>query len=149
MKKAWIVILILFCIGCAKGPEPLTIEFRLAQLEPEDGLTEMTFAATGETYYLHDEVLLDDSDLSAAKAIDWQGETVVDLTFNEAGKQKLERVTGEHVTKRLGMVVGGKLLSAPVINAPITQGRAVIAGRLTPEEAQRIASGIAAGLKTK
>jgi preprotein translocase subunit SecD len=124
----------------------MAVEFHLAQTEPGEGLTEMTFEPTGEKVYLHDEVLIDHTDIASAEAIQWQGEEAIDLTFTEPGRMKLARVTGQHVTERMGMVVDGRLLSAPRINAAITQGRAVIIGALTEEEARRIAAGIQAGL---
>ena len=136
----------LLTVYCSEQPEPMALEFRLAQTEPGEGLTEMIFEPTGELLYLHDEVLIDNNDISSAEAVEWEGEHAVDLTFTEPGTEKLARVTGQHVTERMGMVVGGRLLSAPRINAAITQGRAVIAGAFTREEARRIAAGIQAGL---
>jgi len=140
------LIVALCVLHCSEGPRPMAVEFRLAQTEPGEGLTEMTFDPTGEKLYLHDEVLIDNTDISSAEATEWEGEYVVDLTFTEPGREKLARVTGQHITERMGMVVDGRLLSAPRINAAITQGRAVIVGALTEEEAKRIAAGIQAGL---
>ena len=153
MKRTYIcalIVLSLFLVmsllHCSKGPEPMALEFHLAQTEPGEGLTEMIFEPTGELLYLHEEVLIDNNDISSARAVEWEGEHAVDLTFTAPGTEKLARVTGQHVTERMGMVVGGRLLSAPRINAAITQGRAVIAGAFTREEARRIAAGIQAGL---
>jgi len=153
MKKIYtcvLIVLSLFLVlslpHCSKGPEPMALEFRLAQTDPGEGLTEMTFQPTGEKLYIHDEVLIDNTDVSSASAIEWEGEHAVDLIFTEPGGEKLARATGQHVDERMGMVVDGRLLSAPRINAAITQGRAVIVGGFTREEAQRIAAGIQAGL---
>jgi len=143
------LFLVLLFPHCTKGPQPMRLEFRLAQMEPGEGLTEMTFDPTGEKLYLHDEVLIDNRDVSSAKAADWGGQYVVDLIFTAAGKEKLARITGEHVAEKMGILVDGRLLSAPMINAPILEGRAVIVGDFTQEEAQRIAAGIQAGLPAK
>ena len=140
------LITALYALHCARGPEPMAVEFRLARTEPGEGLTEMTFDPTGEKFYLDDEVLIDNRDIAAAAATEWQGEHVIELTFTEPGKEKLARVTGQNVTERMGMVVDGRLLSAPRINAAITQGRAIIIGALTEEEARRLAAGIQAAL---
>jgi len=140
------LITALCALHCSQESRPMALEFRLAQTEPGEGLIEMTFDPTGEKLYLHDEVLIDNTDLSAAKAVEWEGEYAVDLTFTEPGREKLAMVTGQHVTERMGMVVDGRLLSAPRINAAITQGRAVIVGAFTEQEARRIAAGIQAGL---
>ena len=44
--------------------------------------------------------------------------------------------------KPIGMLVDGELITAPVIRTPIREGRAVINGDFTEEEAKRIAAGI-------
>ena len=46
--------------GCS-GP-PSALEFRLAELEPGEGLEAMTFPGTGATYYLHPEVPIDETE---------------------------------------------------------------------------------------
>jgi len=143
------LLLVLLFLHCSKGPQPMTLEFRLAQLEPGEGLTEMTFAPTGETLYLHDEVLIGNTDIASASAITWQDRQVVDLRFTAEGKEKLARLTGEHVKERVGMLVDGRLLSAPMINAPILEGRAIIDGDFSQEETLRIATGIQAGLPSE
>ena len=49
---------------------------------------------------------------------------------------------GDNIGKILGIMVDGKLLTAPVIRTQITGGKAFIEGKLTLEEAKRIAMGI-------
>jgi preprotein translocase subunit SecD len=124
----------------------MVLEFRLVQSEPAEDLTKTTFELTGETFYLHDQVLIDNTDITAAKAITWQGRQVVDLNFSETGKEKLAQMTSEHITERVGMLVDGRLVSAPTINAPILEGRAMIDGNFTEEQARHIAAGIRASL---
>jgi preprotein translocase subunit SecD len=140
------LITALYALNCSRETRPLAVEFRLARTEPGEGLTEMTFGPTREKLFLDDEVLIDNTDIASAAAAEWQGEHIIELIFTGPGKEKLARVTGQHVTERMGMVVDGRLLSAPRINAAITQGRAVIVGALTEEEARRIAAGIQAAL---
>jgi preprotein translocase subunit SecD len=143
------LITALFFLGCSEAPRPMVLEFRLAQTEPGEGLTEMTFEPTGEKLYLHDEVLIDNADICSAEAITWQGRQVIDLRFTETGKEKLALLTGEHLKERIAMVVDGRLLSAPMINAPILEGRTLIDGAFTKEEARRIAAGIRASLRAE
>jgi preprotein translocase subunit SecD len=124
----------------------MVLEFRLVQSEPAEDLTKTTFELTGETFYLHDQVLIDNTDITAAKAITWQGRQVVDLNFSETGKEKVAQMASEHITERVGMLVDGRLVSAPTINAPILEGRAMIDGNFTEEQARHIAAGIRASL---
>jgi preprotein translocase subunit SecD len=146
MKRIFCLIIVLLSLSCSKGTEPVIVEFRLAQLQPEEGLLEKPFERTGETFYLHEEVLIGNADIAAADALLWQGRHVIDLTFTEPGKEKLARLTRDHLQERVGMLVDGRLVSAPIINAPILEGRALIEGDFTEEEARRIAKGIMSGL---
>lgn len=149
MKRSLVVILALIWLGCAKGPETVTIEFRLAEMQPQEGLTEATFEQTGEKFYLHDEVLIGSAEIATATAIIWQDHDVVDLRFTASGKEKFAQITRQHLKKRIGILVDGKLVSAPIINAPILEGRAIIQGSFTEQEAQRIAKGITAELSAQ
>lgn len=67
------------------------------------------------------------------------GEPIVHLEFNSEGTKKFAKVTGENVGRRLAIVLDGKVYSAPRISEPIPDGRAVITGRFTVEEAKDIA----------
>ncbi len=67
------------------------------------------------------------------------------LTFNSRGASMFERITGEHIQKRLAIVLDGKVHSAPVINDRISGGKASISGSFTPTEAQDLAIVLRAG----
>ena len=53
--------------------------------------------------------------------------------------------TGEHVGKRLAIVLDGTIHSAPVIQEKIAGGTASISGQFTPEEAQDLAISLRSG----
>jgi len=99
----------------------------------------MKIKGTQETVYVQKEVALDASDVESAKANKdlWLGDYEVLIAFTPAGQKKVQRVTENNVGKRLGIVVGGELLSAPIIRAPIL-GDAVIAGRISEREANEL-----------
>jgi preprotein translocase subunit SecD len=65
-------------------------------------------------------------------------EPIVLLTFNEEGAALFERITTEHTGEPLAIFLDGNLLSAPLINEPITGGQAVVSGRFTPTEAREL-----------
>ncbi len=119
-------------------PETITLEFRIAEDEPAPGLTEMVFSPTGESFYLHNEVLVDESHVDSAFVIMHSDRPAVELLLTNEGKTKFEELTTSNVGKRCGMILDGELVSAPIIRAPITVGRAIIAGDFTEAEAQRI-----------
>jgi len=141
MKRTIGLIILLALLGCAQQ-SGVTVEFRLAETEPAEGLTLMTCTASGESFYLHDEILLSNADIESASPDSWDGRPTVALTFTEAGREKFARLTEENIGGRVGMLVDGELVTAPVIRAPILEGKAVINGDFTEEEATRIAAGI-------
>ncbi|MEL7217978.1 MAG: hypothetical protein AAGK01_06060 [Pseudomonadota bacterium] len=67
------------------------------------------------------------------------GEPAVNVRFDEAGKEQFAALTQANIGKRLAIVLDGRILSAPVILEPITDGIVQISGSFTHEEAQRLA----------
>ena len=72
-------------------------------------------------------------------------QAVVAMEFTKEGKRKFADFTRRNVGEILAIVLDGKILSAPSIDEPILDGRAIIRGRFTTEEAQRLAEFINAG----
>jgi preprotein translocase subunit SecD len=145
VRRIGSIVFLLMLSGCAPGQEEareVTVEFRLAESEPTEGLTEITLASTGEKFYLHKEALMTHADIASASVVRWKAELAVEVIFTDAGREKFARLTADNVMKRLGMMVDGQLVVAPIIRAPILEGRAIINGNFTEEEAQRIANGI-------
>jgi len=120
----------------------VTLEFRIAEDKPAPGLTEMAFDPSGKRFYLHDEVLVDQSDVDTAFVIMRDGRPEVELVLTPAGTQKFEELTERNVGKRCGMVLNDQLVSAPRIMAPIRGGRAIVASDFTEAEARRVARGL-------
>lgn len=73
--------------------------------------------------------------------------TVIALEFTELGKKKFTDFTKQHVGDVLAIIINGSILSAPTVNEPILEGRVVIRGRFTAQEAQKIADQINAAAK--
>ncbi|MFH1867999.1 MAG: protein translocase subunit SecD, partial [Candidatus Omnitrophota bacterium] len=70
---------------------------------------------------------------------------IVGISFNKEGAKKFSRLTGANISKRLAIVLDGKVKSAPVINERIPSGEGVISGRFSPEEAGDLAIVLRAG----
>jgi hypothetical protein len=126
------------------GPAtPVHVQFRFAGMEPVPGWE--AFDLDGIPFYLEPAVLLDETHFALASARRGRGEVWhVEVILTEEGTRLLGEITAENLERRLGMVVDGKLLSAPIIKAPITQGRALISGDIDEYEARRIAAGVMA-----
>ena len=69
-------------------------------------------------------------------------EFVISINFTEEGKYKWSKITGENIGKNVAILIDQKLVTAPIIRARIDQGKAIINGGFTKEEAEIIAEGI-------
>ncbi|MCF7731805.1 MAG: ankyrin repeat domain-containing protein [Akkermansiaceae bacterium] len=64
---------------------------------------------------------------------------VVEIDFTAGGAKLFEAITRESIKKRLAIMVGGKVISAPQIMVAIDTGKVWIEGDFTREEAEAIA----------
>ena len=72
---------------------------------------------------------------------------VVSLTFTDEGRQKFADATTKAYAagESIGIYYDGRFISVPTVQAAITDGRAIITGENTIEEAQSLASNIRIG----
>ncbi|MBW2015852.1 MAG: protein translocase subunit SecD [Deltaproteobacteria bacterium] len=98
-------------------------------------------------YLLKRRTLLTGEYLTDARVqIDSQyNEPYVSIAFDARGAKLFERITGEHIGKRLAIVLDNHVYSAPVIRDKISGGRAQITGNFTMEEARDLAIVLRAG----
>ena len=75
----------------------------------------------------------------AKNSYDENGRPAVSFSFKAAGAKKFGNVTGSNVGRRLAIVLDGKVISAPVINSPITGGKGIITGNFTVQAASDLA----------
>jgi len=134
-----VLALAIFClIGCSRS-EHVTLEFRIAEDELGPGLKEVEFGRTGKRFYLHDEVLVNQTDVDSAFVTMQNDRWAVELMLTAEGSRKFEQLTEVNVGKRCAMFLNGKLVSAPRIMAPIRVGRAIVASDFDEAEARRVA----------
>ena len=72
-------------------------------------------------------------------------EPEVSLEFNDAGKQLFADITGRNVGKVVGIFLDGEAISLPKVNEKISEGKAVITGKFTLEEAKTLVRRLNAG----
>lgn len=70
----------------------------------------------------------------------------IELLFNDEGAKIFGELTKRMVGKQLAIFVGGELLTDPVVQTAITDGKAVITGSYTPESAKKLANDINTGI---
>jgi hypothetical protein len=117
-------------------------EVRLAEDKPAPGLREVKVAGSDRPIYLHDEVVVSNSDIAAARLIQ-SGPTQysVGIEFNASGAEKVRAATGGHIGKPMAILLDGQVVMAPVVRASLGAS-AVITGNFTRPQAERIVEGI-------
>jgi SecD-like export protein len=118
-------------------------EVRLAEVAPGPGLQQVDVPASGRSIYLHREVIVENSDIRAAKVIPGSSPSTfgVEITLSQNGAEKMSRATQEHLGRPVAIVIDGKVVAAPTVRARIGTS-AVISGNFTRAEANRIANGM-------
>ncbi len=106
------------------------------ELQPVDTQSEFVLfqSATEETSIMYFKLIKEPAIHGARVTKAWiakddNGETVVRISFDQAGAGKLAEVTGKNVGTLLAIVYSNRLIIAPVIQAPITEGEAQINGQ--------------------
>ena len=81
----------------------VTLELRLAEEEPGEGLTAIS-SETGRTLYLHPRVELSNTDIEAMEIVrdTHDGQPVLAVTFTAAGAERLTALSRKHSGKPPG-----------------------------------------------
>ncbi len=72
-------------------------------------------------------------------------QAMVLLEFDDEGKEIFKELTAENIGEPLAIYIDGILISAPVVQAEISGGKAQITGNFTVEEAKTLARNLNAG----
>jgi preprotein translocase subunit SecD len=139
-----------FAVGCCAlglraqpDAKPSAFEVRRAESKAADGLTEVVVAGTKTKIYLHKEAALTGKDVAAAQVgKDNANKPAVEITLTLEGGKKLAQVTAAHQGKPLAILVGGKVIFAPVVREKIDGGKVMMSGEFTREDAARMVKSI-------
>jgi preprotein translocase subunit SecD len=144
--RALTIAAVLLLPGGVRAAEPAKakVEFRLAQLEPGDGLAEMM--SNGQKIYVAKTASLTNTDIASAKAVeasDPEGRDTyaVEVRMTKVGGEKLAELTEKNREKMLAIFVDGKLITSPVIRSKISVA-AWITGKYTKKDAEALAAHI-------
>ncbi len=121
----------------------VNFEVRLAEDHPAPGLQAAKISGSGQVIYLHDEVVVANGDVERAEVAPGSSpaEFNVSVELTAAGGEKMRSITERNIGKRLAILLDGQVVMAPVIRSPISSS-AMITGRFTRAEAERIVNGI-------
>lgn len=98
-----------------------------------------------------DELIYEDISLGGEQLVDSQpsfdeqGRSVVTFRFNTQGAITFGEITSHNVGRRFAIVLDGQVITAPVINQPITGGSGQISGTFTPQSANDLSVLLRAG----
>ncbi|MDD5351320.1 MAG: protein kinase, partial [Chthoniobacteraceae bacterium] len=115
--------------GVADAAGPHTQDYSLPQRNGET-----------ETLHLESAVLLDSLAVRSAKVEQTATGYSLRIALDEDGTRRFAEITARRLDKRIGIIVDGKLLSAPVVKDPIFGGNLTIGGDLTEQEARQLAA---------
>ena len=145
MKKVLILTVAAILTGCTTMRNPgtaVTLEFRPGSQSPGNGLTEMTVPGSKTPVYISEDVALSNADVQSARVLTGPNGQQIEIVFTKIGAERFAATTERLIRKPLGILVDGKLISAPVVMDKISGGKAIITGSFSVEEAKRIADGI-------
>ena len=83
--------------------------------------------------------------IDAKASFDPQQGNAVSFRFDTTGAQKFGKATSDNVGKRFAVILDGVVITAPVINSPITGGSGIITGNFSSQEATDLAVLLRAG----
>ncbi len=73
------------------------------------------------------------------------GQPVVSIEFSPDGAKKFSEITAKNIGKSLAIFLDGRLVAAPTVQSVISDGRAIISGNFTPDEAKKLTIQLNAG----
>lgn len=117
----------------------IRFEVRLAEDRPGPGLHEAKVSGSRRSVYLHDEVIVTNSDIAGARV--FQGKDPsnygISIEFNASGAKKMRAATANHIGKPVAILFDGQVVMDPILHSPI-EASAEITGKFTKTEAETI-----------
>jgi len=114
---------------------------------PPDSEVLQSAESPNTPYVIKKQVLVSGGDLTDAQpGFDQRnGQPIVSFKFNTTGSRKFAQATIENVKQPFAIVLDNKVISAPVIQEPITGGQGQISGNFTVQQANDLAILLRAG----
>ncbi len=101
-------------------------------------------------YYLKKRVemtgdIVKDATITTGQSFEYAGMPIINFTTTDKGVNLFKRVTGAHVGEQMAIILDNQVYSAPTIQVKIRDGRSIITGSSTLEEAKDLAIVLRAG----
>jgi preprotein translocase subunit SecD len=130
------------------SPPPPIFQMRLADDRPTANSEQMICITQNQdsiltnVIWVQKTVLLDQSAVASARAVNQWSQDSVLITFTKTGAQRFAEITRQNIRKRLAIIINGQLCEAPVILGEISGGVAQITGGFSEAQAEAIANQI-------
>ena len=90
-------------------------------------------------YVVKRRVLVSGANLTRAEVTtDANGQTAIGFRFDGQGARRFAQATAQNVGRPFAIILDGRVISAPVIQSPITGGSGIIEGRFSIQEASEM-----------
>ncbi len=89
--------------------------------------------------------MIQDAFVSIGQVVEYMGQPIVNFSTTDEGVRLFSRITGSHIGERMAIVLDESVYSAPVIQSKISEGRGIITGSGSQEEAKDLAIVLRAG----
>jgi preprotein translocase subunit SecD len=127
--------------GAAK-PKAATLAVHLAYDQAREGCRAAT-DRQGQTVYVDPRVEIDRTDVEIARALHSGQRSLVQVTLNRIGRQRLYALTSVHQDgARLAVFIDDKLVSAQPIYGPVADGQIYLLGVYSRAEAEEVAAAL-------
>ncbi len=128
--------------GCAtSAPTPKALlELRLVDARPGPGLSEMAFPGSSQPVFVSNIPMITNADIAYAQVTTYSDAPAVAITFTKSSANKFCDITSTNIGKPMGVLVDGKLVNVATIRERFCEGKAIITGNFSSEEAKRIAA---------
>ena len=140
------ILVNLMIVGTSLAATPEVFEVRAVEEQPKsdsiryenqrpDGTTEALFLGPTQ--------LLDITSVKSATVTSSEkGEPMVTINFTDEGGRRFAEITEQHLNKRIGFVIEGRLMMAPMVMSVISGGSVSISGNFTKAQADELAANI-------
>jgi preprotein translocase subunit SecD len=123
--------------GGAQFPQ---LELRLADTKPASGLQQAR-TSTGETIHISHSAIISSRDIVGARAIEQDGRLGIDLDFASDAANRVAAATKGHIGKRIAIIIDKRIMSAPVLESPVSDS-VRITGTFTKQEVEDLTAAL-------
>ncbi|PTY00575.1 hypothetical protein DB345_00290 [Spartobacteria bacterium LR76] len=130
------LIVLLAALGCARAAEP-SMAFAKVLKEQSSSTREMSYEFSGKTFLLHVETtpIVADADFERAEILP---DGMLKLWLTEAGEKKFDEAVRDWYQKQIAIVINGRVVCAPSLEATSFGRELTISHNLPREEAKAL-----------